>query len=314
MTIERRPLVVTGEVRSRVDVVADQLLDMYLDPQAQEMQHIGSYELPSQQQVDSIVEQCRALLFPGYAGPDVDRGAPTALRDVIRARVIELRLALHRQVYRALHHKRQQSLGRSDLECVECAGKADTITERFLVHLPELRRQVKLDLHAAYESDPAATGLDEILFCYPGTYAIIVYRMAHALLREGAVVIPRMMTELAHRRTGVDIHPGADVGASFFIDHGTGVVIGETTLIGDRVRIYQGVTLGALSVPQGEARPVPGNRRHPTIEDDVVIYANATILGGQTVIGKGSVIGGNAFVTTSVPPGSRISGASRTQH
>jgi len=286
---------------------------MYVDPTAQEMQHIGSYELPSVQQVESVIEQCRALLFPGYAGPDVDRGSPTALRDIIRARIIELRLALHRQVYRAAHHKRQQSLGRSDLECVECADKADTITDRFLTHLPELRRKVTLDLHAAYESDPAATGVDEILFCYPGTYAITVYRMAHALLREGAVTIPRIMTEAAHRQTGVDIHPGAEIGESFFIDHGTGVVIGETTLIGNRVRVYQGVTLGALSVPQGETRPTPGHRRHPTLEDDVVIYANATILGGQTVIGAGSVIGGNAFVTASVPPGARISGSPRTQ-
>jgi len=313
MSTERRPLPVTGELRSRVDVVADQLLDMYLDPRANEMQHIGSYELPSEQQVESIVEQCRALLFPGYAGPDVDRGAPSALRDIIRARLIELRLALHRQVYRAAHHKRQQSLGRSDLECTECADKADAITDRFLARLPELRRQVTLDLHAAYEGDPAASGVDEILFCYPGTYAVTVYRLAHALLREGAQVIPRMMTELAHRRTGVDLHPGAEIGASFFIDHGTGVVIGETTLIGSRVRIYQGVTLGALSVPQGETRPTPGHRRHPTLEDDVVIYANATILGGETVIGKGAVVGGNAFVTTSVPPGSRISGSGRTQ-
>lgn len=313
MSTERRPLPITGESRSRVDVVADQLLDMYLDPQAKEMQHIGSYELPSEREVAAIVEQCRALLFPGYAGPDVERCAPSTLRDVIRARLIDLRLALHHQVYRASHHKRQQQLGRSDLECIECASKADSITDRFLAHLPELRAQVSLDLRAAYEGDPAASGVDEILFCYPGTYATTVYRMAHALLREGAVVIPRMMTELAHRETGIDIHPGAEIGASFFIDHGTGVVIGETTLIGARVRIYQGVTLGALSVPQGETRPTPGHRRHPTLEDDVVIYANATILGGQTVIGKGAVIGGNAFVTSSVPPGSRVSGSGRSQ-
>jgi serine O-acetyltransferase len=306
--------VVTGESRSRVDFVADQLLEMYLDPGAKEMQHIGSYELPSEQQVESIVEQCRALLFPGYVGPDIERGgAPSALRDVIRARVIELQLALHRQVYRAAHHKRQQLLGRSDLECIDCAAKADTITEQFLLQLPELRRQATLDLHAAYDSDPAATGVDEILLCYPGSYAVTVYRIAHALLREGAVVIPRMMTELANRRTGIDIHPGAEIGPSFFIDHGTGVVIGETTLIGTRVRIYQGVTLGALTVPQGETRPTPGHRRHPTIEDNVVIYANATILGGQTVIGQGAVIGGNAFVTASVPPGAKVPGSSRSQ-
>jgi serine O-acetyltransferase len=142
---------------------------------------------------------------------------------------------------------------------------------------------------------------------------VTVYRMAHALLREGAVIVPRMMTELAHRRTGIDIHPGAEIGHSFFIDHGTGVVIGETTLIGDRVRIYQGVTLGALTVPQGEARPEAGKRRHPTIEDDAVIYANATILGGDTVIGKGAVVGGNAIITSSVAAGTKISGSSRTQ-
>jgi serine O-acetyltransferase len=313
MSTERRPLVVTGEPRSRAHQIADQLVEMYLDPQSREMQHIGSYELPSESQVEHIVQQCRALLFPGYAGPDVDRGSPSALRDIIRARVIELRVALHRQVYRAAHHKRQQALGQSDLECAECAEKADSITDRFMTQLPELRRQIKLDLHAAYESDPAATGLDEILFCYPGMYATTVYRIAHVLLREGAVVIPRMMTELAHRQTGVDIHPGAEIGPSFFIDHGTGVVIGETTLIGQRVRIYQGVTLGALSIPQGENRPTPGHRRHPTLEDEVVIYANATILGGETVIGKGAVVGGNAFVTTSVPPGTKVSGSIRTQ-
>ncbi len=296
------------------DSVADALLDMYVDPAAKEMQHIGSYELPSEAGVENIVEMCRALMFPGYAGPDVAAGMAVAdLRELVRQRVRELRIELHRQVYRALHHKRQQVLGLAELECADCTHKADAISERFLAALPVLRTQITADLRAAYEADPAATGVDEILFCYPGTYAITVYRIAHALLREGAVVVPRMMTELAHRRTGIDIHPGAEIGGSFFIDHGTGVVIGETTLIGNGVRIYQGVTLGALTVPHGEARPEPGTRRHPTLEDDVVIYANATILGGETVIGKGSVIGGNAFVTTSVPAGSKVPGSSRTQ-
>ena len=290
------------------DAVADALIEAYFDPGAREMQHIGSYELPSEVQVDKVIEMSRALLFPGYAGPDVARSSRDELRDYVRARVADLRVTLHRQVYRASHHKRQQQLGRSDLECEECTTKADAITERFLQHLPELRAQIRLDLRAAYESDPAATGIDEILFCYPGTYAITVYRIAHALLIEGSVVIPRMMTEIAHRRTGIDIHPGAEIGPSFFIDHGTGVVIGETTRIGARVRIYQGVTLGAVTVPLGEARPNTGHRRHPTIEDDVVIYANATILGGDTVIGRGSVIGGNAFVTSSVTPGSKVAG------
>jgi serine O-acetyltransferase len=295
------------------DAVADQLLDMYVDPAAKEMQHIGSYDLPSEAGVENIIEMSRGLLFPGYAGPDVANLAREELRELVRQRVRELRSELHRQVFRALHHKRQQQLGRAELQCLDCSMKADAISDRFLDQLPQLRARIRDDLRAAFEADPAATGIDEILFCYPGAYAITVYRIAHALLREGAVVVPRMMTELAHRRTGVDIHPGAEIGASFFIDHGTGVVIGETTLIGDRVRVYQGVTLGALTVPQGEARPESGKRRHPTLEDDVVIYANATILGGETVIGKGSVIGGNAFVTTSVPAGSKVPGSSRTQ-
>jgi len=250
-------------------------------------------------------------MFPGYAGAEVPRLDRAALGHHVEARLGELRAALQRQVYRALHHKRQQALGQADLECTDCAHKADVITDAFIAKLPVLRADVRLDLHAAYEADPAATGLDEILFCYPGTYAITVYRIAHALLELGAVIVPRMMTELAHRRTGVDIHPGAQIGRSFFIDHGTGVVIGETTRIGDRVRLYQGVTLGALVVPQGMARPAPGQRRHPTLEDDVVIYANATILGGETVVGKGAVVGGNAFITSSVAPGSKISGGAR---
>lgn len=312
MSTERQPPAAAGS-RPTSAQVADDLLAQYLDPDAREMQHIGSYELPAEAQVEQVLELARALLFPGYAGPDVARLAVTQLRELVQFRVAELRIALHRQVYRALHHRRQQRLGRSELECEDCTTRADMITEQFLSRLPALRAQVRLDLRAAYEGDPAAGGVDEILFCYPGTYAITVYRIAHALLVEGAVLVPRMMTELAHRRTGVDIHPGARIGASFFIDHGTGVVIGETTVIGDRVRIYQGVTLGALSVPQGESRPEPGTRRHPTLEDDVVIYANATILGGETIIGKGSVIGGNAFVTTSVPAGSRVAGSSRAQ-
>ena len=313
MSTERRPLRVSSEARDPLDGVTDELLDAYLDPAAKEMQHIGSYELPIEAQVERVVDMCRALLFPGYAGPDVARIDERELRDLVRLRLQELRVALQRQVYRASHHKRQQSLGRNELECAECTRKANDITDRFLARLPDLRRAVREDLRAAYEGDPAASGIDEILLTYPGSYAITVYRIAHALLKEGAVVIPRMMTELAHRRTGIDIHPGAEIDVPFFIDHGTGVVIGETTLIGRGVRIYQGVTLGALIVPQGEARPEPGHRRHPTIEDDVVIYANATILGGQTVIGRGAVIGGNAFITASVPAGTKISGSSRTQ-
>jgi serine O-acetyltransferase len=311
MGSERRSLHV--ERLDPLDRVADVLLDAYLDPAAAEMQHIGSYELPSEAGVERVVEISRELLFPGYAGPDVPRAERAALRELVRLRIDELRAAMQRQVYRAFHHRRQQAIGGRALECEECTDRAQAVTDRFIARLPELRAAVRLDLHAAYEADPAATGVDEILFCYPGTYAITVYRIAHALLVEGGDIVPRMMTELAHRRTGIDIHPGAEIGASFFVDHGTGVVIGETTKIGDRVRIYQGVTLGALVVPVGTARPEPGQRRHPTIEDDVVIYANATILGGNTIIGKGAVVGGNAFITSSVAAGTRILGGARTQ-
>ncbi len=318
---DRRPLAVRPDAHAAPAAnaandgpdIADLLLEAYFDPSAAEMQHIGSYELPSDAQIENVIDRCRALLFPGYSGPDIERLERQQLHDLVKVRIDELRTALHRQIYRAMHHRKQQRLGRNELECAECMRNSDSITDRFLERLPALRAMIRLDLRAAFESDPAATGIDEILLTYPGAYAVTVYRIAHALLVEGAVIVPRMMAEIAHRHTGIDIHPGAEIGHSFFIDHGTGVVIGETTLIGDRVRIYQGVTLGALTVPQGTARPEPGKRRHPTIEDDAVIYANATILGGDTVIGKGAVIGGNAFITSSVAPGTKISGSSRTQ-
>lgn len=293
--------------------IADKLLDSYFDPAANEMQHIGSYELPSKEVVDSVIEMSRALMFPGYAGPEIGRLSRRELREVVRTRIAELRVALQRQVYRALHHTNQRATGRVEIDSEEAALRGDDITEQFLERLPDLREQIRLDLRAAYESDPAAKGIDEILLCYPGTYAIMVYRIAHTLHKLGSVVLPRMMTEIAHHKTGIDIHPGAEIGDHFFIDHGTGVVVGETTKIGKRVRVYQGVTLGALIVPQGENRPEPGHQRHPTLEDDVVVYANATILGGSTVIGKGAVIGGNAFVTTSVAPGATVSGTVRAQ-
>ena len=290
------------------DDVADQLLDSY-EGGAAGMQQLAAYELPSAEQIARVVEQCRALLFPGFAGGGAARLTRSELRDLVRERVDDLRNGLRRQVYRAIDHRQQVIAARAGGDCPSCAARAELIVDQFVERLPVLRAALAKDVKAAFESDPAATGADEIIVCYPGFYAITVHRIAHALLREGAVIVPRMMTEIAHERTGIDIHPGASIGESFFIDHGTGVVIGETTVIGDRVRIYQGVTLGAMSVPRTEARPSPGARRHPTIEDDVVIYAGATILGGETVIGKGAVIGGNAWVTASVAPGARVAGA-----
>ena len=289
------------------DALADELIDGYLHDAAT-MAHLGGYELPARDQVARAIELARALLFPGFAG-GTTRLSKSEQRDLVRERLEELRATLRRQVYRALNHRKQIARGTAEPDCPDCAADGDVITSAFLARLPALRRQLATDVRAAFDGDPAATGADEIVVCYPGFLAVTIYRLAHALLREGAVIVPRMMTELAHEQTGIDIHPGATIGDAFFIDHGTGVVIGETTVIGERVRLYQGVTLGALSVPRASARPAPGARRHPTLEDDVVIYAGATLLGGETVIGRGAVIGGNAWVTASVAPGARVSGA-----
>jgi serine O-acetyltransferase len=182
------------------------------------------------------------------------------------------------------------------------AASSISLRENFVDILPKLQSAMVQDAEAIYAGDPAAKNLDEIIVAYPGFYATAVYRLAHWLLEQGVPTVPRMLTEYAHRITGIDIHPGASIGRAFVIDHGTGVVIGETTTIHDHVKIYQGVTLGALSV----AKSMANSKRHPTIEKNVVIYANATILGGDTVVGEGSIIGGNVWITQSVPPNSRV--------
>jgi serine O-acetyltransferase len=192
--------------------------------------------------------------------------------------------------------------------CVKCIQKGREEAVIFMEKLPAIRHMLSRDVEAHYDGDPASKSLDEIVFCYPGLYAIFVYRVAHELFMQGLPLMPRIMSEHAHSLTGIDIHPGATIGPNFFIDHGTGVVIGETTEIGKRVRIYQGVTLGALSVPRESegGNSLRGKKRHPTIEDDVTIYAQATILGGDTVIGARCVIGGNVWLTSSVPPDTTV--------
>lgn len=261
------------------------------------------HDLPSRGDVADALADARELIFPGFNGrSNVTRGTNT--RAVVDARIAQLRVRLEPQVFRGLHHRCRTS----GSDCSQCAGRAAEITEKFIETLPDLRTRLMTDVQAAFDGDPAATSPDEVIFTYPGVQAISVYRIAHKLVGLGAVIVPRMMTEFAHSETGIDIHPGAHIGERFFIDHGTGVVIGETTVIGARVRIYQGVTLGALSLPTGEARNLANKKRHPTIEDDVIIYANATILGGETVIGKGATIGGNCFVTKSVAPGAFVNG------
>ena len=192
------------------------------------------------------------------------------------------------------------------LKDCSCEKRAQQVMESRFKALPRIRATLITDIEAAKKGDPAAESLDEIVFSYPFLEAIATHRIAHELYKENVPIIPRMMSERAHSRTGIDIHPGATIGESFFIDHGTGVVIGETTTIGNRVKIYQGVTLGALSPFDRQGTPLIGKKRHPDIQDDVIIYANATILGGDTVIGKGSIIGGNTWITKSVPPNSLI--------
>jgi serine O-acetyltransferase len=279
------------------DDVVDRLMTSYRTASGA-MQHVNAYELPSLELVGDIVEQARSLLFPGFVGRSLARVTENELRDYVSERVEDLGRLLRRQLYRGLHHTKSEDRGGDD--CPTCAAKADVITAAFTAKLVEIRDALALDVDAHLAGDPAASGSDEVIFCYPGLYAISVYRIANALHLLGARLIPRMMSELAHQRVGIDIHPGATIGRSFFIDHGTGVVIGETSVIGDRVRIYQGVTLGALTVHGRQER---GIKRHPTIEDEVVIYAGATILGGDTVIGRGAVVGGNCWVTASVAPG-----------
>jgi serine O-acetyltransferase len=285
--------------------LVDQVLSSY-EAGPRSMHHIGAYELPQQAEIQKCVETLRALLLPGFVGPTLVNGGGGDVRSYVRERLDDLESRLREQVYRGLHHR--CGFGGPDraVPCSACSATADRITERFLATIPDLREALATDVEAAYEGDPAATGTDEVIFCYPGLYAITCYRMAHRLLRDGASIIPRMITEHAHEKTGIDIHPGATIGKWFFIDHGTGIVIGETTIIGERVRIYQGVTLGGRSVPKGKAHAADSKKRHPTLEDDVIIYANATILGGETVIGRGAVIGGNCWVTTSVEPGARV--------
>jgi len=257
---------------------------------------LGSTTLPSPTKVSSLLKSCRRLLFPELLGSLPSQ--PAAANAVVAAELHRLGLRLWRELRAAYA---------VDGATTDSSVLAERATRELLAELPAIRAALIEDAEAAVAGDPAATGLGEVLLAYPGHLAIGVYRIAHALRRLGVPLIPRMMTEEAHRVTGIDIHPGATIGRSFFIDHGTGVVVGETAVIGQRVRLYQGVTLGALSLPSHRVAELRhGPKRHPTLEDDVVVYAGATILGGSTVIGRGSVIGGNCWVVESVPPGSRV--------
>ena len=288
--------------KNRLPDVTDQVVATY--SQIGTINHLGHSPLPHNDAVIEITHDLMEVIYPGYQRRQKLHAGNVAYHvgDLLEG----LSNALTQQVARALRHK--QALANSDdpqsadaNDAFEELAKQKTIA--LLESLPRLRELLATDVQAAYDGDPAAQGLDEIILCYPGLQAITVHRLAHELYGLDVPFIPRMMAEWSHNRTGIDIHPGATIGPSFFIDHGTGVVIGETTEIAAHVKLYQGVTLGALSFPKDDSgQLVRGQKRHPTIEEGVVIYTNATVLGGETVIGARSVIGASVSLIQSVPP------------
>ncbi|MEW6078950.1 MAG: serine O-acetyltransferase EpsC [Thermodesulfobacteriota bacterium] len=262
--------------------------------------HIDYEQLPSRDAVIDILHRMRAILFPGYfSNGHLD---PVNLDYFIGTTVSELFDMLSEQIRRSVRHE----CFKYDLACTSCAERGHENALALLEAVPALQETLGRDINAISEGDPAAKSYDEIIFSYPGMFAVTVHRIAHILHALGVPLLPRMMSEYVHGETGIDIHPGANIGERFAIDHGTGVVIGETTDIGRNVRMYQGVTLGALSLPKEIVEEMRDKKRHPTIEDDVIIYAGATILGGDTVIGARSVIGGNVWITESVPPDTTV--------
>ena len=260
-------------------------------------QRIGSAVLPSRDAIVQIIGELRQLVFPGFFG----KLALTPAN--VRYHVGDLLVRLGRQIAEQIFQCLLYGAVREGNGPEPTSRRAEAMARKFLRRIPALRDMLAMDAQAAYDGDPAAKSVDEVIYCYPGFYAITVYRLAHELLALGVPLMPRIMTEYAHSVTGADIHPGAQIGRSFFIDHATGVVIGETTRIGDNCKVYHGVTLGALSFPKDErGRIIKGLQRHPTLGDRVTLYPNATILGGATVIGSGATIGGNTYITESVPP------------
>jgi serine O-acetyltransferase len=286
------------------DLRIDRTIEKLSDPSTYKQlchEHLEGEPLPSIKNLTKVIELVREILFPGYFGNTTLRSSTTA--HYMGVYIDELYELLSGEVLAGM--------------CFECTDESENkiskhnktakqIALEFIEFLPEIRRQLGTDVEATFLNDPAARNLGEVIFSYPGIRAILNYRVAHKLLQLEVPLIPRFISEMAHGETGIDIHPKAQIGESFTIDHGTGVVIGSTSILGKNVKIYQGVTLGAISFPlDNEGNPIKGIPRHPIVEDDVVIYAGATIL-GRVTIGKGSVIGGNVWVTNTLPPNSRV--------
>ncbi len=286
-----------GENSAVMETLVKEILESY--KAYPETCSIGTKNRLNKDTILDILEEIRCVVFPGYFE------LKGLNRDSIEYHVGELLEDIHyrlrKQVTKALSHTENGE----PVDNEEAREKADWIVTSFLKRIPALREILATDVQAAYDGDPAAFNTEEVIFSYPGVFAITVNRIAHELHVMGVPLIPRIMTEYAHNLTGIDIHPGAQIGSYFFIDHGTGVVIGETTEIGKHAKIYQGVTLGALSTRGGQS--LRHTKRHPTLEDNVTVYSGASILGGETVIGEGAIIGSNAFITSSVPRGTRVS-------
>ncbi len=287
-----------GSQHDKVPMVVKELLNSWSTKDCYE--HISPVSIPSQVKIIEIVDQARRILFPGYFTHT--KLHSSNLEYYIGKQTTDLYDKVSEQITMAIRH----DCRRNDLPCTNCESRSHKMALSYIESLPRVAALLATDIRAALEGDPATKSPDEVIFCYPGLLATVIFRLAHELYKLEVPIIPRIMTEYAHSQTGIDIHPGATIGPGFFIDHGTGVVIGETTIIGKNVRIYQGVTLGALSLPRDAGEKMRDKKRHPTIENNVIIYSNTTILGGQTIIGEGSIIGGNIWITESVERGTKV--------
>ncbi|HLQ77186.1 MAG TPA: serine O-acetyltransferase EpsC [Terriglobia bacterium] len=286
--------------RAAVSAVTRELLRTFgkLEPK---LEHLSPTPLPDKALIIQLLDDFLEVIYPGYFGRKFIEMSH------IEIHLSDLMISIYERLTVEIYRSVRPECSEPAVICAHCQGNAEQQSLKLMQKLPDLRARLSVDVQAAYDGDPAAKGFDEVIFAYPAIVAITIFRIAHELHAQGIPLLPRIMTEHAHSITGIDIHPGATIGKGFFIDHGTGVVIGETTIIGNHVKLYQGVTLGALSFAMDEAgRLIRGKKRHPTIEDNVVIYAGATILGGSTVIGKGSVIGGNVWLTHSIPPNTKF--------
>ncbi len=284
--------------RRKLPEITEKIIDNCSDKEC--YTHIDYDPIPSSQSVIEIIDKFKQILFPGYfSAGKVD---PANLKYNMGQTVSLLFDILSEQIANSIRH----DCLRYESECSDCCDRGQEIALKVLDSIPEIRKVLASDVKATFDGDPAALSHDEIIFSYPGIFATTVQRVAHKLFQYGVPLLPRVMTEHAHSVTGIDIHPGASIGEGFVIDHGTGVVIGETAEIGKNVRIYQGVTIGALSLPPEAGTRFRGKKRHPTIEENVIIYSGATILGGDTIIGARSVIGGNVWIIKSIPPDTKV--------